>query len=66
MTKQQKIARKAVKTTKARKAFRDHFGQNTYDAVKNLVNGQSGGINAAIKANFTRGTYDSWIKDCNF
>ena len=77
LTRQQKIARKAVRTTQARRAFRERYGQTVYEvvfAVRLGVDSQtirdntgvSAGQLAAIRANLTRGTYDAWLKGCNF
>lgn len=73
---QSQIAKKAVRTRKARQAFKQAFGEVVYLTVDGLVNGlttkdiagimnTSVGSIAAIKANLTRGTYNAAMKNCN-
>ena len=77
MTKQQKVARKAVKTRNARNLFKQQFGRQTYEVVFALRLGVddatirehthiSAGSLAAVKANLSRGTYDVCLSGCNF
>ena len=60
MTKQQKTARKAVKTATARRAFKDRYGSVAYDVVMEELTGRQPifatwpGTNAAYKANLNR------------
>jgi len=65
---QSQIAKKAVRTRKAREAFREAFGVDVYLVVEGLLDGVSTkdiakimgasvGSIAAIKANLTRGSY---------
>lgn len=69
-------AKKAVKTRKARKEFMARYGYTIFQAVSCLCKGQdsfsvASALNitlesvAAIKANLTRGTYDSALRGCN-
>lgn len=71
------IARSAVVTRQARRAFLDRYGCNTYDVVELLVKGRSSqdieqligvprGSVRAYAANLTRGTYRYFVDDCNF
>ena len=68
-------AQKANNTRRARAEFAKFFGQDTVEAVKDVVRGvRYGRSSAAYKANLTRGTYfpyvyvedDTYIGECNF
>lgn len=72
-----KTVKKAVTTRRARREFRDQYGEDTYQAVRYLVRGKNSGqvsvltgiavpSVAAIAANLTRGTYDHVVDACNF
>jgi len=72
MTPQQKSAR----TRTARQNFLKRYGETTYQVVSNLVTGREASHEvpwevsdesiAAIHANFTRGTYKTYTRNCNF
>lgn len=64
-------AQKAVKTKQVRRAFVEQFGQDTFDSLRDIVNGVDTNPRisrstrrsfAAYKANLTRGTYRKWIR----
>jgi hypothetical protein len=62
-----KIAKKAVRTRKARKQFMDKFGRNTYRILSCLANDMNpwwaGKMQvAAVKAHLTMGTYAPFVK----
>lgn len=70
-------AKRANVTRAARKAFLSRYGCDTYDVVKLTLKGQTTEqiltttmlwrtTVAAIRANLTRGTYDTYLKNCNF
>lgn len=70
-------AQKATKTRKARQAFRNHYGDESYNVVKRIVQGERTETIErntwtpmvsidAYRANVTRGTYDHLLADCNF
>jgi hypothetical protein len=72
-------AQKAVKTKAARKAFRDQYGDESYEVVSRIVRGEKTGeiydyaphyvpwdSISSYRANVTRGTYDHVLADCNF
>jgi len=78
MTRQQRIARKAVATRRARNTFEKKYGVDTYDVVSSLCAGHStdriiqnmpwlgSKTIGAYAANLTRGTYDAYLGGCNF
>ena len=69
LSKEQRSARKAVRTRQARQQLKDKYGQVTYEVVRALETQTpvwSDAHVAAIKANYTRGTYDHLLKNCNF
>lgn len=70
-------AQKAARTRRARDLFCDTYGIQTFDVVEMLARGKSTQevsdmlwisvpSAAAYAANFTRGTYSRFLKDCNF
>lgn len=67
---------KAARTARARREFRNRYGNDTYNVVRWLVKGKTSGevatrtgvsvgSVAAIRANLTRGTYDEVLTGCN-
>jgi trans-aconitate methyltransferase len=68
-----KSVKAAVNTRRARTNFLKRYGQETYDVVRDLVKGQTRVVDwiptsslAAYKANLTRGTYDDFLRGCQF
>jgi len=70
-------ARKAAVTRKARKQFKKHYGEDTYNVVKAIIQGKNSHeiadnfwlsieTVAAYRANVTRGTYWHMTDLCNF
>ena len=68
LTIQQAAARKAVRTTRARKTLREQYGQATYEiAAFNFTELGGYANDAAIRANINRtGKLQQLVKTCNF